>query len=114
MAGSQALDPAAAGPELPVPDIDEVDITQVLHALADPVRLEIVRGLAERGQCVCSALGLPQSPATISHHMKILRSAGIVATRVEGTSRPSRLRREDLQRRFPGLLDAVLAAGVGA
>ncbi len=110
MAGPQDQQVSAAGSELPVPDIDEVDITQVLQALADPVRLEIVRGLAVRDECVCSALGLRQSPATISHHLKILRAAGVVATRVEGTTRPSRLRRDDLQRRFPGLLDAVLAS----
>ncbi|HET9078152.1 MAG TPA: metalloregulator ArsR/SmtB family transcription factor [Acidimicrobiales bacterium] len=91
-----------------VPAIDDVELPAVLHALADPVRLEIVRLLDQRGESTCSALGLSQSPATLSHHMRVLRESGVVATRLEGTSRPSRLRRDDLQRRFPGLLDAVL------
>lgn len=99
------------GPQwLAVPAIEEVDVASVLAALADPVRLEIVRRLADQAESTCTALALPQSPATLSHHMRVLREAGIVATRVEGTARPSRLRRAELERRFPGLLDAVLAA----
>lgn len=114
------MDAAAAGARdgtgpqwLAVPPIEDVDVASVLAALADPVRLEIVRRLADRAESTCTALALPQSPATLSHHMRVLRQAGIVATRVEGTARPSRLRRAELERRFPGLLDAVLTAAGG-
>ena len=109
--GRDGADPTpAAGADswLPVPAIDDVDLPTVLHALADPVRLEIVRMLADRGESTCTALGLTQSPATLSHHMRVLRDSGVVATRLEGASRPSRLRRDDLERRFPGLLGAIL------
>jgi DNA-binding transcriptional ArsR family regulator len=112
-AAGPAPHPALGGPVaawVPAPAIEDVDISGVLAALADPVRLEIVRRLAQRGESTCTALAMPQSPPTLSHHMRVLRAAGLVATRVEGTARPSRLRRAELQGRFPGLLDAVLAA----
>jgi ArsR family transcriptional regulator, arsenate/arsenite/antimonite-responsive transcriptional repressor len=53
-----------------------------LSALADPVRLRIVALLAEREQCVChltAELGLSQG--TISHHMGVLKRAGLVRDR---------------------------------
>ncbi len=95
---------------LPQPDIDSVDITTVLQALADPTRLQIVRALAAVEESTCTALDVPVKPSTVSHHMGILREAGIVSTRLAGNARPSRLRREDLERRFPGLLTAILNA----
>ncbi|MCP2349994.1 hypothetical protein [Nonomuraea roseoviolacea] len=49
--------------------------------------------------------------STVSHHVTVLRQCGIVSTRIDGTARPSRLRRDDLERRFPGLLASVLPAG---
>lgn len=105
-------DEARAGSDvwLPQPDLEDVEVATVLHALADPVRLDIVRILATRGETTCTALGLPQSPSTVTHHLRVLREAGAIATRIEGTARPSHLRREELERRFPGLLDSVLAA----
>ena len=85
----------------------------MLQALADPVRLQIVGHLAHVGEVACGTVPLPVSKSTISHHYKVLREAGIVQVRVEGTRRYHALRREDLDARFPGLLDAVLSAGVG-
>ncbi len=84
--------------------------TTVLHALADPGRLEIVHILDTRGETSCTALGLPLSPPAVTHHIRSLREAGIIATRTHGTARLSRLRRDDLERRFPGLLTAILGA----
>jgi len=75
----------------------EPGLIEVLQALADPVRLQIVP--------------VPVSKSTISHHYKVLREAGIVQVRVEGTRRYHALRREDLDARFPGLLDAILCVG---
>jgi DNA-binding transcriptional ArsR family regulator len=90
------------------PDSDALDLTTVLQALGDPVRLKIVRALAA-GECVCGSMELSVSKATRSHHFKVLREAGVTHTRAEGTRRYVRLRRDDLEGRFPGLLDAVLA-----
>ncbi len=95
---------------LPQPDLDDLDVGTVLHALADPARLEIVRILDGRGEATCTSLGLPLSPSTVTHHLRLLRDGGVIATRTEGTTRVSRLRADELERRFPGLLASVLAA----
>src|SRR5437868_1786208 len=94
------------------PDPSEIDLPSLLHALSDPVRLEIVRSLSCSGEGAlsCKAIELPVSKATASHHFKVLRLAGVIAQHDEGTRRISRLRRDDLELRFPGLLESVLHA----
>ncbi|AEW96644.1 MULTISPECIES: ArsR/SmtB family transcription factor [Streptomycetaceae] len=95
---------------LPQPDLDEVEIGTVLQALADPVRLHIVRLLDAEGEGSCTSLDVPVKRSTVSHHLRTLRESGVVATRLVGNSRLSRLRRDDLERRFPGLLTSILNA----
>jgi DNA-binding transcriptional ArsR family regulator len=90
------------------PATDDLDMTTVLQALGDPVRLRIVRVLADEGERACGTVELGVSKATRSHHFKVLREAGVTHTRVEGTHRYVTLRRADVDARFPGLLDAVL------
>jgi DNA-binding transcriptional ArsR family regulator len=90
------------------PAVEELDLTTILQALGDPVRLKIVRELAVSGEQVCGAMEVGVSKSTRSHHFKTLREAGVTDTRVEGTHRHVSLRRGDLETRFPGLLDAVL------
>src|SRR3712207_2381987 len=92
------------------PRIDEVSLPDVLHALSDPVRLQIVRALAEREEQSCSAVEASVSKSTLSHHFKVLREAGVTYTRVNGTHRYVSLRTQDLDERFPGLLGSVLEA----
>jgi DNA-binding transcriptional ArsR family regulator len=82
----------------------------VLHALSDPVRLQIVRSLSEHGACNCGTFAVPVAKSTLSHHLKVLRDAGLTFTEPAGTARVVSLRRDDLDARFPGLLDAVLSA----
>jgi DNA-binding transcriptional ArsR family regulator len=102
---------AAMGPELAFPDRDELRLVDVLQAFADPVRLQLVRLLHESdGAVACGQIPLPVSKATASHHLKVLREAGVVWAREEGTRRYYSLRRADLEARFPGLLDSVLHA----
>jgi DNA-binding transcriptional ArsR family regulator len=86
----------------------------VLHALSDPVRLEIVRYLATVDETPCSTLNAAVSKSTMSHHFKVLREAGVTYTRADGTKRLITLRREELEQRFPGLLDSVLHAAKAA
>jgi DNA-binding transcriptional ArsR family regulator len=90
------------------PAVEDLDLTTILQALGDPVRLKIVRELAATGEQVCGAMEVGVSKSTRSHHFKTLREAGVTDTRVEGTHRHVSLRRADLEARFPGLLDAVL------
>jgi DNA-binding transcriptional ArsR family regulator len=89
------------------PAIEAVVLADVLHALSDPARLEIVRALAAEGERQCGTFDLGLTKATRSHHFKVLREAGITNTRVEGTARFVTLRRDEIDARFPGLLDAV-------
>ena len=107
--------PAADGPDdaVPHPDCAEIDLHTVLHALSDPMRLRIVAVLAEtRGELSCSSFNLPIVKSTCTHHFKVLREAGVIRQRVVGTKRVNALRREELEARFPGLLDSVLRAAV--
>jgi DNA-binding transcriptional ArsR family regulator len=98
------------------PNLNDVPLASVLHALSDPTRLEIVRRLSdnlamkdEGLACSCAAPeGLPR--ATVSNHINILRSAGLIECRKDGTKVINRLRRREIDARFPGLLDAVLNA----
>jgi DNA-binding transcriptional ArsR family regulator len=93
------------------PSCGELELSGVLHALSDPARLQIVRHLAKGDECTCGTfdhLGL--SKATLSHHFRVLRETGVVRTRPEGRKRLLSLRDDDLNDRFPGLLQAVLEA----
>jgi DNA-binding transcriptional ArsR family regulator len=101
------------GESVPHPDCVDIDLHTVLHALSDPMRLEIVRLLAERGgEHSCSSFNLPIVKSTCTHHFKVLREAGLIRQRVVGTKRVNALRHEEIEDRFPGLLDSVLRAAV--
>jgi DNA-binding transcriptional ArsR family regulator len=99
---------------LPHPPPEEFELAAVLHALSDPIRLRIVRSLAEHGACNCGLFAVPVAKSTLSHHLRVLREAGVTLTEPVGTQRVVSLRREELDARFPGLLDAVLAAAPAA
>ena len=92
------------------PPKKSLTLAGVLYALSDPVRLTIVKGLAVKGKQACGTFNLPIAKSTASHHFRVLREAGIIRMESEGTQYINTLRREDLDSRFPGLLDAVLKA----
>ena len=95
------------------PRLDDVPIGLALHALADPNRLGMVArlaamdGLSCSDSAPCDAPPIPKS--TLSNHLKVLRAAGLVETKQCGREMINTLRRAEFDRRFPGLLDAVLA-----
>ncbi|MDH7787273.1 DNA-binding transcriptional ArsR family regulator [Ochrobactrum sp. 19YEA23] len=101
--------------DLAHPNCEEITLTQILFALSDPSRLEIVRqldgGPLEMARCHLSDPNVPKS--TRSHLMKVLRESGVVWNKPKGRGRLLSLRREELDQRFPGLLDAVLNAAKG-
>ncbi|ARZ66064.1 metalloregulator ArsR/SmtB family transcription factor [Streptomyces sp. HU2014] len=99
---------------LPQPDLAEVEIGTVLQALADPVRLQIVRLLSRQGAAACGELDLPVKRSTVSHHLRTLRETGLLETHLKGNTRVSTVRREELDRRFPGLLASILDAAPAA
>lgn len=95
------------------PDLDEVTLPALLHALSDPIRLDIVQRLDREGEASCSALDAGRPKSSMSHHFRVLRDSGLVRTRTVGASHMNSLRREEVDGRFPGLLAAVLASEAG-
>jgi DNA-binding transcriptional ArsR family regulator len=93
------------------PDLDDVPLSIAMLALADPSRLKIVRTLLSEPdkEFSCKEIDLGIAKPTISHHFETLRNAGIIMTRSAGTKRLSSLRVEEINRRFPGLIDLVAA-----
>src|SRR5262249_56594224 len=97
------------------PDRGEIEMEAVLHALSDPQRVAIVRELAAADEPrPCGSFALDIGKSTRTYHLRVLREAGLIEQRREGTSKLSTLRRGDLEARFPGLLDAVLQPAVPA
>ena len=94
------------------PAIAEVSLAEVLHALSDPVRLSILRTLMPGCESAWSGFVSNMAPSTLSHHMKVLRNAGLIANRKEGTRCLVSLRPE-LSDRFPGLVETVLRLAAG-
>jgi len=93
------------------PERSEIQLPAVLHALSDPHRLEIVRRLdADDEARPCGTFGFDLSKSTMTHHFRTLREAGVIRQERQGTTKMTELRREDLDARFPGLLDAVLSS----
>lgn len=97
-------------PPLPEPAADEMRLEAILAALADPLRLTIVYKLMRDSDAYdhpCGWFGFDRPKSTLTHHFKALRAAGVIRQRQYGLERRSRLRREDLDARFPGLLALV-------
>ena len=98
--------------KIPHPPAETLDLVTIMRTLGDPLRLEIVRVLGDGRPRVCNelsgTLGIP--PSTGSYHLRLLREAGITRTEAKGTERLITLRRDDLEARFPGLVDVLTRA----
>ncbi|MFI9235926.1 helix-turn-helix transcriptional regulator [Streptomyces cinnamoneus] len=97
---------------LPEPAVDELRLDVVMGALSDPLRMTIVRKLlleSERFDHSCGWFGLDRPKSSLTHHFKALREAGVTRQRQYGLERRSHVRIDDLEARFPGLLDLVVA-----
>ncbi|WP_414058515.1 ArsR/SmtB family transcription factor [Pseudomonas sp. HR96] len=91
------------------PTPEDLTLERLLHALSDPVRMEIVRCLAGVTEATCGELDGGRPKSSMSHHFRVLRDAGLVHTRSAGTTHMNSLRRDVLEARFPGLLAAILS-----
>ncbi|MCO6003899.1 ArsR family transcriptional regulator [Actinoallomurus purpureus] len=103
-------EPPGAPPPLPEPAAGELRLETVLGALSDPLRLRIVRKLLldrEEFDHPCGWFGLDRPKSSLTHHFRALREAGVIRQRQYGLERRSHVRVEDLDTRFPGLLDLV-------
>ncbi|PSJ37892.1 ArsR/SmtB family transcription factor [Allosphingosinicella deserti] len=98
-------------PRFTHPRLEDVPLDLALHALADPNRLTMVARLAATERLSCTGAAPCESipKSTLSNHLKLLRAAGLIETTQAGREMINRLRRDDFDRRFPGLLDVVLA-----
>ncbi|CAN7239690.1 ArsR/SmtB family transcription factor [Paenibacillus sp. LjRoot56] len=92
------------------PDKADMHLSSVLYALSDPVRLSIVSDIHKLGECTCGGIDVTVVKSTLSHHVRTMREAGVVQVRVQGTQRFLSLRKDDLEERFPGLLNSILHA----
>lgn len=91
------------------PAIEQVELTDIMYALSDPTRLEIVARLANAGRkMTCGEFDLNRPKSSMSHHFKILRSAGLVETLIEGTEHMNALRVAEIEQKFPGVLQSIL------
>jgi DNA-binding transcriptional ArsR family regulator len=94
------------------PTREQIELPMVLDCLSDPTRLAIVYNLAreDRAELRCGNFNGLSGKSNLAYHFTRLRESGVMQTRIVGTNRLMKLRRDDLDARFPGLLDAVLAA----
>jgi DNA-binding transcriptional ArsR family regulator len=97
------------------PDAAAITLAGLLFALADPVRLAIVRELLKSPaglNCTEAAARLEFSmpKSTCSQHYRILRESGLIASERRGTEVVSHVRSQLLAERFPGLLESVFKA----
>jgi DNA-binding transcriptional ArsR family regulator len=97
------------------PTPDQIELPMLLECLSDPTRLAIVYALAShesetgRAEVVCGTFRTLGTKSNLSYHFGRLREAGLIQTRVDGTSHYQRLRLKDLHSRFPGLIDSILS-----
>ena len=101
---------SATATDIAHPAVEDLDLAAVLHALSDPVRLDIVSGLAGGDERACGSFDVAVTKSTCTHHFRVLREAGLIRQRQQGTMRLNSLRRDDLEARFPGLLGTILKA----
>jgi DNA-binding transcriptional ArsR family regulator len=92
------------------PDLTDIQLSSVLYALSDPIRLHLVAEIYRTGEQPCGCIDVPVVKSTLSHHIRALREAGVIRTRIQGTQRFISIRTDDLESRFPGLLASVLHA----
>lgn len=92
------------------PQRDEIRLENVLAALGNPMRMSVVNILADGGEHTCGSLLKGVSKSTLTHHWRVLRDSGVIWQKPSGRENLLSLRRDDLDARFPGLLDAFLTA----
>lgn len=89
------------------PNLSKVPLEMVMQALSDPCRVTIVRALLSQSELACNELPVDVAKATLSHHMDVLRAAGLIETRVVGAKCLSSVRRAGVNKHFPGVLALV-------
>lgn len=89
------------------PAVKDITLDGLLHALSDPERRNIVAKLMSCDGMSCNKACVDLPPSTISFHHKILREAGLIRSEKKGVEVINTLRKADIDKRFPGVLEAV-------
>lgn len=110
MSPDPTTDAAAAPRSHWYPEREDITIYGILAALSDPTRLAIVRQLQKTDECCPFSFLDLASKQNLTHHMKVLREAGLIKARYEGRNKFIWLRRDPIDEMFPGLLDGILNA----
>jgi DNA-binding transcriptional ArsR family regulator len=97
------------------PSIDDVTVETILHALSDPVRAAIYVDIAgsDCSQNCSNFLRISERDvpkSTLSQHFKALREAGLIRGERRGVEMHNTSRSAELERRFPGLIPAIIRA----
>jgi len=97
------------------PPIETVRLEAILHALSDPVRVQIFSEIAGADCALaCRAFTsvndqlIPKS--TLSQHFKVLREAGLIRSERQGVEMHNTSRCTEVDSRFPGLVAAIITA----
>lgn len=91
------------------PKLEQIELTDLMYALSDPARLEIVKALSCGSKTqTCSELNCDRPKSSMSHHFKILRESGLLETQIEGKEHKNSLRTAELEKKFPGLMKSIL------
>ena len=94
--------------ELFHPTKDQMKLSTILHAAGEPIRLQILKSLADKPEVTCASCNVSLPKSALSHHFKVLRESGLIHVRIEGTQRFLSIRYHDLEECFPGLLKSIL------
>jgi DNA-binding transcriptional ArsR family regulator len=94
------------------PATEDISLAGVLGALSDPMRLKILKKLlAKRDRSLSCSGAAPcaeMAKSTLSHHFRVLRDAGLIRTTKQGVENLNCVRWDDVNKRFPGLLHAIM------
>ena len=94
--------------ELFHPTIDQLNLSSILNALGDPTRLTIIKNLANSPETTCASCNINLPKSALSHHFKVLRESGLINVRIDGIQRFLSIRYNDLEERFPGMLNSII------
>ncbi len=94
--------------ELFHPNVEQLNLSSILNALGDPIRLQIIKNLSLQRETTCSCCNIDLPKSALSHHFKVLRESGLIHVRIEGKQRFLSIRYEELEKRFPGLMNSVI------
>lgn len=89
------------------PALKSIHLTSVMNALSDPCRMNIMQQLLENTELACTAIKLNVGKSTASHHFEILRSAGLIRTRIDGVKSLNSVRIDEINQYFPGIINLI-------